>query len=320
MLASLRAAYPGATIDWLVNRPFAPAVAAHPMLSGVVPFDRSSLSVRTPRAALQFLRSLRRARYDMVFDVQGLARSGLFAWATGAPRRVGLANARELGYLGLTEKHRVDPQMHSVERMLEVVRLAGIAPVRDMRLYTPADESRAWEREASISGARYAVIAPTSRWHGKRWPEERFAALIPRLFEAGVQRVVLVGSASERAQCSALLAAAEQDPARIIDRIGGTTVGGLMAIIERSSLVVANDSAALHMAVGFDRPCVALFGPTRVDLVGPYRREADVIQHVSPDDPLDHKNEQAGRRLMERITIDEVASACARRLAVLGPA
>lgn len=314
MLASLRAAYPDATIDWLVNRPFAPAVAAHPMLSGVVPFDRSAMSVRTPMAALRFLRSLGRARYDQVFDLQGLARSGLFAWATGAPRRVGLGNARELGYLGLTEKHTVDPAMHSVERMLEVLRRAGIAPVRDMRLYTPAEDARAWERDEAIAGSTYAVIAPTSRWPGKRWPEDRFAALIPRLLDLGVGKVVLVGSASERPQCSTLLASAQGAPDRIIDRIGGTTVGGLMALIEHAAIVVANDSAALHMAVGFDRPCVALFGPTRVSLVGPYCRERDVLQHVAEGEALDHKNEPLGRRLMERISVDEVSAACAARL------
>ena len=81
-----------------------------------------------------------------------------------------------------------------------------------------------------------------------------------------------------------------------------------MALVESSSLVIANDSAALHMAVGFDRPMVALYGPTRVDRVGPYGREADVIQHVTPSDRLDHKDGAAGRALMERIGVEEVVS------------
>ena len=52
----------------------------------------------------------------------------------------------------------------------------------------------------------------------------------------------------------------------------------------------------------------------RIDLVGPYRRDRDVIQHVTGTDRLDHKNEPAGRALMERITVDEVVAAAAQRL------
>ena len=86
-----------------------------------------------------------------------------------------------------------------------------------------------------------------------------------------------------------------------------------MAIIEGAQLVIANDSAALHMAVGFDRPLIALYGPTRVGRVGPYSRQADVIQHVTPDDRIDHKD-AANVALMERITTGEVIERIDERL------
>jgi ADP-heptose:LPS heptosyltransferase len=101
---------------------------------------------------------------------------------------------------------------------------------------------------------------------------------------------------------------------RIVDLIGRTSVGELMALVERSALVVANDSAALHMAVGFNRPIVALFGPTRKELVGPYGRQADIVQHVEASDEMNHKDDAAGRKLMERITVEEVLAAVLVRL------
>ncbi len=311
VLVSLRRAFPGARIDWLVQDSFAPAVEHHPDLTGIVPFARRALGASASRgrlgASLEFLRSLRRARYDLVLDVQGLARSGLFAWATRAPRRVGFADARELGWLGVNERHAPGRARHTVDRMLELVRSAGIEPVRDMRLYAPPGERDALAADGGLAGRRFAVIAPTSRWPGKRWAESRFADLIGFILDArvGLDAVILVGAAGERGQCETLVDLAARDP-RVIDRIGATSVGGLMALIERSALVIANDSAALHMAVGFDRPLVALYGPTRVDLVGPYGRERDVIQHVTPRDRLDHKDDDAGRVLMDRITVDEV--------------
>lgn len=317
VLASLRRAFPAARIDWLVQDAFADAIRHHPALSEVVPFARRGLGDAwrrgNPGPSFAFLGDLRRRAYDLVFDVQGLARSGIFAWATRAPRRVGFADARELGWLGLNERCRVGADLHSVDRMLELLRAAGVEPVADMRLYTGEQDRAAVRADPALASRRYALIAPTSRWTGKRWPAERFAHVAAALLERGLDAAVVVGSAGERAQCLPLLELAARD-ARVVDRIGRTTVGGVMALTESSSLVIANDSAVLHMAVGFNRPIVALYGPTRVDKVGPYGRAADVLQHITPADRPDHKDDQAGRALMERIPAEEVVQ---RAVAVL---
>lgn len=318
MLASLRAASPAATIDWLVEEGCEDAVRAHPALSRVVVFPRGRVGLRgLARAggvgALRgLLRDLRAPGYDLVVDCQGLGRSGFFAWWTGAPRRIGFANARELGWLGVNDRHHVSRALHTVDRMLGLLEAAGIPPVRDLRLFAPAaDRARA---SAEFGDDRLAVLAPTSAWPGKCWPAERYAELAEALLDAGpVDRIAIVGAGGERGQCGPLLALAARD-ARVRDLVGATSVGMLMALIERASLVVANDSAAVHMAVGFDRPLVALFGPTRIDLVGPYGRDADVIQAVTPAGGNRHKDEAAGRAAMALIPVRRVIEACLARL------
>lgn len=250
----------------------------------------------------------------MVVDCQGLTRSGLFSFVTGAPRRVGFANARELAWLGYTERHRVDERMHTVDRMLALIEAAGVPVVRDMRLHTPPEEREGVD--ARLRGARYAVVAPTSRWEGKRWPGDRFVRTIEAMLGMGggyVDKVAIVASESERGQCREVLDLCARDE-RVVDLVGRTTVGGLMAVIEGSRFVLANDSAALHMAVGYDRPLVALFGPTRIDRVGPYGRDADVIQAGEPAPGTTHKDEAAGRAMMERITTERVIEAVGERL------
>jgi lipopolysaccharide heptosyltransferase I len=318
-LVSLRRAFPGAAIDWLVQDSFADAVRAHPALSGVVPFPRREMKdwIASGRLAPLggWLRELSQRGYDLAIDLQGLARSGFFTWITGAPRRVGFANAREGGWLGLTETYTIHAHRHTVDRMLGLLRCMGVEPVRDMALHTPAADRAAIDRDPACARLRerpYAIIAPTSRWPAKQWPADRFAAAADWLTRRGLA-VAVVGSASERAQIGPVLDLAARQPL-VVDLVGSTSVGRLMSVVERSRLVVANDSAALHMAVGFDRPIVALFGPTNAALVGPYRRERDVLQHVAPDDLLDHKN-PAQAALMERISTDEVIEACEERLA-----
>jgi len=318
VLVSLRERYPVATIDWLVQSSFAPAIAHHPALNGAIPFPRERMPVGSlwktePRRLLaDLLHRLRGAKYDLVLDCQGLGRSGFFTWWTGAPRRVGYANAGELGWLGYTDRVPVPRDRHTVDRMLALVEAIGLMPVRDLRLYTSEADRAALDPR--LRGTRFVLIAPTSRWEGKRWPASRFAEVARTILgDRLAERVALVGAASEREQCAPLLALSRQDD-RVVDLIGATTVGALMATVEASALILANDSAALHMAVGFDRPLFGLFGPTRIDLVGPYGRQGDVITPGPAPERNRHKDAGFGRAAMEQIPVGRVLDAVRARL------
>ncbi len=305
VLVSLKRAFPGAAIDWLVQDSFVEAIEAHPDLDRAIPFPRKQLGrfMRTARVdrVLGWMRAVRRNNYDLVVDAQGLLRSGLIARGTGAKIRVGYANAQEGAAVLYTHKHHIDRNLHAVDRMLALVKAAGVEPIADMRLYTT--EAARTEAE-TLCPEPATVIAPTSRWAAKRWPIDRFADLTGRLLDAGHGPIAIVGGPGEEGQCAPLLDRFAGE-SRVINLVGRTRIGVLMAIIERARVVVANDSAALHMAVGFGRPAVALFGPTHVARVGPYEREAEVIQHIQPEDTLDHKTE-ANVSLMERIQVEEV--------------
>jgi heptosyltransferase-1 len=314
VLASLRGRYPGARIDWLVQAEFAPAIDAHPDLSAAIPFHRTEMT----RAKLwrpgglrrlhELHRRLRGPGYDLVLDCQGLLRSGLFAWWTRAPRRLTYADAAESASRFATERVDAPRSLHTVDRMLRLAEAAGAEPVRDLRLYPPPADHPALDLPPSI------VVAPTSRWPGKRWPDDRFVEVARALLEHDpAARLVVVGGASERDQCPRLLDLADREP-RILDLVARTSIPALMRLIKTAPLVLANDSAALHLAVGLDRPLVALFGPTRIQLVGPYGRDRDVIQPDPPSEGITYKDQRAGEALMAHITTESVIRACLERL------
>ena len=318
VLASLKARWPEARIDWLVQEGFEAAIRAHPALDRAIPFPRRRLSrVRLLRPAWwrtlgELVSTLRAGGYDLVLDCQGLSRSGLLSFATGAPRRVGYANAREFAWVCYTERAGSPRDRHAVDRMLDLAEQAGAPRVPDLTLHT-CDDDRA-ELDPRLAGARYAVVAPTSRWEGKRWPADRFARVVEAMLGDGsVDAVGVVASAGEADQCEPVRALAARDD-RVVDLVGATSVGGLMATIERAAVVLANDSAALHMAAGFGRPLVGLFGPTRIDAVGPYGRDRDVLQPDAPGPGVTHKNAAAGRAMMERIAVADVLSSVTERL------
>jgi lipopolysaccharide heptosyltransferase I len=314
VLASLRRAFPRPVtrIDWAVQEEFAPAITAHPDLDEIVPFPRRRLARwwRDPaafRAMRCWFAALRARGYDRVYDCQGLGRSGLIAWATRAPRRIGFRSARELGWLGCNVRHTIPSGLHAVDHMLRLLAEDGIAPVRDLRLFV-AEADGAWWREQAASlglaSAGYAVLAPTSRWRGKQWPVDRWIDLLPGLRSRGLHRVVVIGADGERDQVAALLESGRD----LIDLIGRATIGQTMAVIQGASLVVANDSAPLHMAVGLGARCIGLFGPTDPARVGPYGHADAVVRGrpAAPARPLDFKNARQGEAMMRQIAVRDV--------------
>ncbi len=317
-LVALRKALPEVRIDWLVQDTYAPAIAAHPALSNVVPFPRKALAKwltkpAVARAAWKWCSQLRRQRYDMVFDLQGLARSGFFTWATRAPRRIGFANAREGAWLAYNERHAIAPEvLHTVDRMIALVAAAGYEPSHDMRLYLDQDQQdwlTQWLTESELAGDDYAVLAPTAQWLCKCWPIERFAALGRRILEAGlVKKIVLLAAPHERAQVEPMIQALSPTGRLLVPT---TSVATMMALLSRAGLVVCNDSAPLHMAVGFDRRIVSIFGPTDPALVGPYDRAETVLRPAAAAgvDGRRYRHLRDDQSLIAQVTLEEVWAA-----------
>ena len=223
---------------------------------------------------------LRRGGWQLVLDCQGLARSALFSRLTGAERRIGFADARELGWIHYTNTVSPD-EPHAVDRMMSLVDSLELPRVMDMRLYTPSEAAGWWGALGSRPESGYMVFAPRSRWPSKEWPLDRWCELALRVRELGAEEIVFVGSPSEAPSIQRIAERIRAEGAgapRLHVLAGRTSVGQLMAVIEGSSMVVGSDSAALHMAVGLDRPLVALFGPTDPAEVGPYGRSDRVVR------------------------------------------
>lgn len=319
--ASLKRRWPGAELHWLVNAGMEPVIAAHPAVDRVVPFPRRALAGfgvkgSATRRGLAFARRLRSMRYDAVYDVQGLARSGLLTWLTRAPRRVGFADARELGWVGCNVRHRVPNDVrHTVDRMLGLIEADGVEPVRDLSLTVPADDAAWVERflaEHGLGGGCVAV-APTARWASKCWPADRFAEVTRRVLDARpAWKAVVLASPDEAERAAAMVTAlaergvaASGEASRVVRP--ATSVGQMMAILSRCGLLLCNDSAALHIAVGLGRPIAAVFGPTDPAEVGPYGRDDAVAwSNATAEERARYGRDRSDRTLIERVDVAAV--------------
>lgn len=322
VLASLRAAFPEARLGWLVQSEFASAVSAHPALDEVVAFPRNQLrgAWRSPSRltkSLAWLGSLKRGKWSCAIDCQGLFRSALFARATGATQRVGFSDCREGGWVFLNQRVETTAP-HAVDRMMALLDPLGVERVFDMRLYTPTDAAEWWAGAAQRPKTRYAVLAPKTRWPGKEWPEDRWLEFARGLAERGVDSILFAGSKSEQPAIDKMVASLRSQPGALknINSLAGrTSIAQLLAIVEQAQLVVGSDSAILHIAVGFDRPLVGLFGPTDPAEVGPYGALSSVVRAASIEGGgHDYRNEELGRKAMNALTIDTVLAQAQRSL------
>ena len=115
-------------------------------------------------------------------------------------------------------------------------------------------------------GVKWLAIAPGAAFGpAKQWPKERFAE-VAKWFAKERGRVVIVGGPKEAAVAADI---AEQLPSGTLNLTGKTDMRQLMAVLAASSVVVANDSGAMHLAAALGKRGVALFGSTDPVATGP---------------------------------------------------
>jgi lipopolysaccharide heptosyltransferase I len=283
VLSALRRRYPDAHLTWVVNRAYESLLQGHPDLDATLAFDRGAARSGWLRAAAahgRFLAEIRRRRFDLVIDLQGLLRTGLMAAVSGAARRVGLGTAREGAAWFYTDVVPVpDPgRLHAVDRYWLVAQALGAGDfLKCFHVPVPAG-ARRWAAEELADCPRpWLVLGVGARWLTKRWPPEHFAELAQRARSHYGGTVVFVGSADETPLARAV-AARLAGP--VLDLTGRTTLPQLAAVLAGADAVLANDTGPLHLAAALGRPVAAPYTCTRVARHGPYGAPGGVEARV----------------------------------------
>lgn len=279
LLAALREQLPEATLGWAIESAGYNLLRGHPAVDRFHLYPRDGEGpggwpwIATGKRILAFRRELREVGYDVVLDVQGLTKSGLVSWWSGAPRRVGFAGAesRELNRLFLTERRAVAAGLHVVEQNLQMLEAVGLEVPSRPRWPLPSYEEEAhcvegWLSHLGLERGKFAVVNPGTTWVTKTWPESKFSAVARGLVERlSLPVLVTWGSADERPLAEAVAVAAEG-----AHLAPPSTLRQLAALLGRSALFVGNDTGPLHLAVALGIPSVAIFGATDPVRNGPY--------------------------------------------------
>ncbi len=277
----LRKTYPEARITWAVHPAFGALLPGKPWIDEIYYVDRKRIK------DWSYLKSVRQdlhsRRFDLVIDLQMIAKSALIAALSGGRKKIGYWDAREGSFLVSHPIKGPHQHGHIIEQLLDVMAYLRCDTSHFEFPVHPHDEEkksvRAMLAEAGVTG-RYVVIVPGTRGEHKKWPIENWGNLAAKLAEENIYTVIS-GAPSEKEMGETICRLSPSS--YTVDLIGKTDLLELAALDEMASLHISCDTGPLHIANAMQTPLIALFGPTLPDRSGPYGNPgADVLLAENP--------------------------------------
>ena len=265
-LRALRRGHPGAPLEVVTERRYAPLLEGLEGVSRVWPLDRS------PGATLALALELGRRRYRVAVDFFGNSRTAFLTLASRARLTAGYdLRGRRFAYR-LRVPRMVSPapgrrEYSAASHVRLAVAAGGIGDGLETRVAIPPG---ARERAAMVLGPtggsahRGTVgLVAAGTWATKTWPRSHAAVLARRLIAAGY-RVLLLSGPGEEALAERLV---ELAPG--LATLPPCDVGTLAAVIAGLGAVVGTESGPRHLAAALGVPSFAWFGPTHPDTWSP---------------------------------------------------
>ena len=305
VVPALRAAFPEARLDWLVDWRWSPLMKLVRGIDEVIPLGPSVSGY------WECIARVRQGRYSCVIDFQGIYRSAILGWLSGANRRIGRDRncARERGAARFYTERVVPSGRHVAEMSMSLAVQAGAQMPAEMQfpIEVPEEEAGRIREKIRREGEDYIVVSPGGGWKSKCWPPERFGAICAELWRRhGIRAVINIAPGEEHFGEAVL---GNSLPAKPI--VYCPALPELVALMSEALLVVGGDTGPLHLAAALGTHVVALFGPTNPARNGPLPRGM-VIQNHSAQPPNYQRGDYARGRLfpeMLSITVDQVLTA-----------
>lgn len=259
VVGDIRHAFPGATIDWVVEASFAAIPRLHPAVHAVFPvavrqWRKQPFSPATWHAIGAYRRAVSADFYDAVIDTQGLLKSALLATPARGPKcGQDAGSAREpVAARFYDRRFSIPRQQNAVVRNRQIVAAALGYALDDKPLdygIAAAPLAGDW-----LPSRDYAVLLTATSRADKEWPEDHWCALGAALNAAGLACVLPGGSPAERERAARL--AGRMGNAVAAPSLDLAELAGLMA---GARLVVGVDTGLVHLAAALRRPTVAIY-------------------------------------------------------------
>ncbi|MGR3914363.1 MAG: glycosyltransferase family 9 protein, partial [Gammaproteobacteria bacterium] len=264
-IRAIKQNFPGCHLTLLTAAASADIYRHNPRVDELILYERRKRRWRREplRAARHFgavLARVRARRYDLAFDLQGLARSVVFLYAARAKKKVVKGNWP--GMLGFRDR-----SLHAIKEMDGVLARAGLRAGDTAMEWFGGEDARRhiddWLARANPKRRPLLVCSPFSRWASKDWPLARYVEIAARLGDSC--HIAFCGDAAARARINAALPRAPH----LHNLAGALTLAQFAELVGRARLLLSGDSFPMHLACARGVAALALFAPTDEARTGP---------------------------------------------------
>lgn len=322
-VATLKQSFPQAKIDWLVEKKSSVVLKCYPYLDQVIEIDtqkwRHSLwHWKSYQEIWNCLTKLRSRKYDVAFDFQGLWKSSVFGFLTGAQNLVGFSKhylkepACRIFY---TKKVLPKKNLfHVIEINQELVRSQGATSILPTSIeFKVLEKEHAYVNELLERHQLedFIIVNPGGGWITKKWPAINYGLLHNKIKDLiGIPTVFTWGPGEENLIQEVKSASIGAPPLCF-----PTTIPQFIALVQRSRLFIGGDTGPLHLAAACKTPIVGIYGPTNPLRNGPFHPSDITVFQSVPCGPCYKKTcEKYQSKCMTLVSVDEVFDAVVKRL------
>ena len=257
VIQTLRRSRSDVVIDWVIRSDLAPVVLHSGLVDKIYEFHRGA----GLRSFFQLIHEIRRTSYDILWDMQGLARSGIITYFTHAKRKIGRKDSREGAFLAYQERVGFAPSQAKQKHAVTI--LAHFLPTLGLETHVDGDIDWHLGPNAHELKSPYIALFPETRGRGKEWPY--FPTLAQQLLHSQdfppAWKLKIFGNRNDPIF--------EPHP-QLEDLRGQTSLDQLLSIIQSARCIIANDSGPVHIAASMRTPVIGLYGPTSGERFGSY--------------------------------------------------
>ncbi|MFT3746043.1 MAG: glycosyltransferase family 9 protein [Pyrinomonadaceae bacterium] len=346
-LSAIRKALPDSEISWVVEERSAEMLRGNSLIDNLIEVDTKSLRggkviEEILLGATKQIKELRRFKFDVSIDFQGLLKSAAIGKLSGAKRRFGFnkESLREpASRILLTDQVPVPTGIHVIRKNLALAAGALDIDVPDDDLEFPVttfpehvaeadaiieaigctsprvskDETRRLEESPLLTRGllqRFAILNPAGGWVTKLWHAEKFGALADKIWEEhGMASVVVTGpKETELAE----KAAANSRSGKLT--LAEPSLKGFYELAKRAAIYVGGDTGPTHIAVAAGTPVVGIFGPTEWWRNGSPRDEDICVERNDIGCRVDCHRRTCSAWICMDIEVETLADAISERL------
>ena len=269
ILKAIKESFPDASIDFFIKKKYLEIIKENQEINKIY-----ALENKKGENIKNLLNQVANKKYDYVFDLHKNYRSKRISKGLkGAIYRYDKESiARKLflltGLNFLKETHVVDRYFRTIEVLGIPTGDHGIAQIK------PTESEKIKGHLARFNDKDFIVWAIGGKHFTKRLPSNTIIKVIDELN----MPFVLVGDSSDQILSSKILNSVKAQN-RVIDLTGKTSISQSAWLIQKSALIISNDSFIMHLASAFPKPLLTLWGSTRPELgFSAYKKNAFVLQ------------------------------------------